>query len=137
MHAVRDREICIGMGRRESFSHDNVLVCSTDGLKDKDKRVLMQVLKQVSSYKDNEYNLLRGIWNDVQEDWPHYSPHEREIMKRCDNYSLCSESCIYITCRYYIPSFPPGANCAQNACHVKCNLISNNRDDRFTSFSLN
>jgi len=42
----------------------------------------MTILQQITSFKDNEYSLLRGVWNDVQEDWPYYSDQERQLMKR-------------------------------------------------------
>ncbi|CAL8122040.1 unnamed protein product [Orchesella dallaii] len=54
----------------------------SDGIKDRDKKVFMTILQQITSFKDNEYSLLRGVWNDVQEDWPYYSDQERQLMKR-------------------------------------------------------
>ena len=32
--------------------------------------------------KDNTYSLLRHLWNDVSEDWPHYSEQERQSFRR-------------------------------------------------------
>ncbi|CAG7662767.1 unnamed protein product [Allacma fusca] len=67
-----------------------------DGMKDKDKKMLMMTLQQVSQLKDNVYNLSRGIWNDVHEDWPFYTEEERQIMKRRKPQNLT----------------PPGSDCS-------------------------
>jgi RNA polymerase II elongation factor ELL len=56
-----------------------------DGIKDREKNLVMTILKQISTFKNNEYVLLRGMWNDVQEDWPCYTEQEKQLMKRCVN----------------------------------------------------
>uniref|UniRef100_A0A1W7R9S7 RNA polymerase II elongation factor ELL n=1 Tax=Hadrurus spadix TaxID=141984 RepID=A0A1W7R9S7_9SCOR len=53
-----------------------------DGVKEKDKKGLSNILSQVAVLKDNSYLLARHIWNEVQDDWPFYTPEEVEIMKR-------------------------------------------------------
>lgn len=53
-----------------------------DGIRDKDKKHITMILKQVSYMKDNSYFLLRHIWNDVSEDWPFYSEQERQAFRR-------------------------------------------------------
>lgn len=54
----------------------------SEGIREKDRKNITLVLKQVSSMKDNCYNLLRHIWNDVSEDWPYYSEQERQSFRR-------------------------------------------------------
>ncbi|GLH07418.1 RNA polymerase II elongation factor Ell [Gryllus bimaculatus] len=53
-----------------------------DGLRERDKKAMTDVLKQVSMLRDNTYQLLRHLWNDVQENWPFYSEQERQSLKR-------------------------------------------------------
>ncbi|XP_076304898.1 RNA polymerase II elongation factor ELL-like isoform X2 [Tachypleus tridentatus] len=53
-----------------------------DGIKDKDKKSLSAILSQVAVLKDNSFSLVRHVWNEVQDDWPFYTPQERELMKR-------------------------------------------------------
>jgi hypothetical protein len=55
---------------------------SPDGLRDRDRNSLTTVLMQVAVMRDNTYQLIRHIWNDVQEDWPFYSEQERQLLKR-------------------------------------------------------
>jgi RNA polymerase II elongation factor ELL len=59
---------------------------SSDGMKDKDRKLLMPLLSQVAALKNNEYILNRGIWNDIQEDWPFYTEQEKQVMKRYESY---------------------------------------------------
>jgi len=56
--------------------------CVPDGLRDKDRNSLTTVLMQVAVMRDNTYQLIRHVWNDVQEDWPFYSEQERQLLKR-------------------------------------------------------
>jgi RNA polymerase II elongation factor ELL len=53
-----------------------------DGLREKEKKELFPVVKQVSIMKDNTYQLQRHIWNDVSEDWPFYTDEERQAFRR-------------------------------------------------------
>eukprot|EP00095_Tigriopus_kingsejongensis_P004709 maker-scaffold276_size226481-snap-gene-1.27 protein:Tk04709 transcript:maker-scaffold276_size226481-snap-gene-1.27-mRNA-1 annotation:"rna polymerase ii elongation factor ell" len=53
-----------------------------DGIREKDRKNITMILKQVSVMKDNSYYLLRHIWNDVSEDWPYYSEQERQSFRR-------------------------------------------------------
>jgi len=54
-----------------------------DGLRDRDRNSLTTVLMQVAVMRDNTYQLIRHVWNDVQEDWPFYSEQEKQLLKRC------------------------------------------------------
>jgi RNA polymerase II elongation factor ELL len=67
-----------------------------EGLKQKDRKLVMVVLPSVSSMKGNEYFLKRGIWNDVNEYWPFYTEEERQVMKRRKPQNLT----------------PPGSDCS-------------------------
>lgn len=42
----------------------------------------MHTLVSISTLRDNTYQLLRHVWNDIQEDWPFYTEQERQQMKR-------------------------------------------------------
>lgn len=53
-----------------------------DGIREKDKKDLFLLVKQVSTMKDNTYHLQRHIWNDVSEDWPFYTEEERQLFRR-------------------------------------------------------
>lgn len=53
-----------------------------DGLREKEKKELFPLVKQVSVMKDNTYHLQRHIWNDVSEDWPFYTEEERTAFRR-------------------------------------------------------
>ena len=59
-----------------------VFVLRVEGLKEKDKKLIMPVLTAVGLMKDQAYHLARHIWNDVRDDWPHYSDQEKQILKR-------------------------------------------------------
>lgn len=62
---------------------------SEDGIKDRDKQLVMNIVKQIATFKNNEYVLLRGVWNDVQEDWPCYTEQERQLLKRSVKNMAC------------------------------------------------
>lgn len=53
-----------------------------EGIKDRDRSVILNVLKTISYTRDNAYVLHRHIWNDVHEDWPFYSEQDRSTLKR-------------------------------------------------------
>ena len=53
-----------------------------DGVKEKEKKNIMQTLGSVSEHKDNTYTLKRAFWNDVSEDWPFYTEEERQSFRR-------------------------------------------------------
>lgn len=55
----------------------------TEGIKEKDKKLIMPILMAVALMKDQAYHLARHIWNDVQDDWPFYTSEEKSILKRC------------------------------------------------------
>ena len=58
----------------------NVLII--EGIRDRDRNVITNVLKSISFVRDNAYVLHRHIWNDVHEDWPFYSDQDRATLKR-------------------------------------------------------
>ncbi|XP_053688421.1 RNA polymerase II elongation factor Ell-like isoform X2 [Sabethes cyaneus] len=53
-----------------------------EGIRGPEQKCIAQVLKTISSMRDNVYYLHRHIWNDVQEDWPFYSEQDRQTLKR-------------------------------------------------------
>ncbi|XP_015121232.1 RNA polymerase II elongation factor Ell [Diachasma alloeum] len=53
-----------------------------EGLKDRERSAITNILKQITSMKDNAYVLQRHVWNDVQEDWPFYTEQDRATLKR-------------------------------------------------------
>lgn len=53
-----------------------------EGLREKEKSIMMTILKQVAYMRDNTYHLQRHIWNDVQEDWPFYTEQEKTMLRR-------------------------------------------------------
>ncbi|XP_047122033.1 RNA polymerase II elongation factor Ell-like [Schistocerca piceifrons] len=53
-----------------------------DGITDRDRKCVSDVLKQIARMTENTFHLMRNIWNDVQEDWPFYSEQERQMLKR-------------------------------------------------------
>lgn len=61
-----------------------LISCLSEGLKEKDKKLIMNVLSAIGLMKDQAYHLARHIWNDVHDDWPFYTDQERQILKRYD-----------------------------------------------------
>ncbi|EZA60325.1 RNA polymerase II elongation factor ELL [Ooceraea biroi] len=53
-----------------------------EGLRERERPVMITILKQVAYMRDNTYHLHRHIWNDVQEDWPFYTEQEKAVLKR-------------------------------------------------------
>lgn len=60
----------------------NFLLRLAEGIRDRDRSVILNVLKTISYTRDNAYVLHRHIWNDVHEDWPFYSEQDRSTLKR-------------------------------------------------------
>ncbi|XP_059608276.1 RNA polymerase II elongation factor Ell [Phlebotomus argentipes] len=54
----------------------------TEGVKDRDKNNIKNILTTISYLRDNTYHLNRHIWNDVHEDWPFYTEQDRQNLKR-------------------------------------------------------
>ena len=52
------------------------------GIREKEKKIVMNILREVSELKNNCYELKRSVWNDVMEDWPFYSEAERSALRR-------------------------------------------------------
>jgi hypothetical protein len=74
----------------------------SDGVRDRDKNSVTKILMQVAVLRDNTYQLIRNIWNDVQEDWPFYTEQERQLLKRSVShlYSLY-HTCTIGSCNIY------------------------------------
>jgi RNA polymerase II elongation factor ELL len=53
-----------------------------EGIRERDRSVILNVLRTISYTRDNAYVLHRHIWNDVHEDWPFYSEQDRSTLKR-------------------------------------------------------
>ena len=51
-------------------------------MKEKDKKNISQLLREVSDYRNNVYELRRSMWNEVAEDWPFYSDQDRAALRR-------------------------------------------------------
>lgn len=54
----------------------------SDGMKEKDKKIWMNILREVSELKNNCFELKRSVWNDVMEDWPFYSEGDKAALRR-------------------------------------------------------
>ena len=59
-----------------------LIVALTEGIKEKDRKLIMPVLNAVGLMKDQAYHLARHIWNEVNDDWPFYTDQEKQILKR-------------------------------------------------------
>ena len=66
----------------DTFQIHVLCILIADGLREKEKKELFPIVKQVSVMKDNTYILQRNMWNDVSEDWPFYSEEERQAFRR-------------------------------------------------------
>jgi len=53
-----------------------------DGVKEKDKKNISLLLREVSECKNNVFELKRTMWNDVLEDWPFYSELDKAALRR-------------------------------------------------------
>jgi len=53
-----------------------------DGVKEKDKKNISLLLREVSECKTNVFELKRTMWNDVCEDWPFYSELDKAALRR-------------------------------------------------------
>ena len=53
-----------------------------DGMKEKEKKHLMQTLGEVSDLKNNCYELRRCEWNNVSEDWPFFTESDLAALRR-------------------------------------------------------
>ena len=65
-----------------SFINRSFLIFHTEGIKERDRSVITNVLKTISYVRDNAYVLNRHVWNDVHEDWPFYTEQDRATLKR-------------------------------------------------------
>jgi len=53
-----------------------------DGVKEKDKKNIGLILREVSECKNNVFELKRTMWNDVCEDWPFYLELDKAALRR-------------------------------------------------------
>lgn len=51
-------------------------------MKEKDKKFVMNILREVSELKNNCFELKRSVWNDVMEDWPFYTESDLAALRR-------------------------------------------------------
>ena len=51
-------------------------------MKEKDKKNISGLLREVSDCRNNVYELRRSMWNDVSEDWPFYTEQDRAQLRR-------------------------------------------------------
>ena len=54
----------------------------SDGVKEKDKKNIGLILREVSECKNNVFELKRTMWNDVCEDWPFYLELDKAALRR-------------------------------------------------------
>lgn len=59
-----------------------VVKLQQDGVRKEEMKCTQQILKNISSTRDGVFILHRNIWNEVQDDWPFYSEHDRQAVKR-------------------------------------------------------
>ncbi|XP_018796133.1 PREDICTED: RNA polymerase II elongation factor Ell [Bactrocera latifrons] len=53
-----------------------------EGLRDRERSLISNILKDIALSRDNTYNLRRQMWNDVNENWPYYTEQELQQLKR-------------------------------------------------------
>jgi RNA polymerase II elongation factor ELL len=53
-----------------------------DGVKEKDRKNIGLILREVSECKSNVFDLKRTMWNDVIEDWPFYTELDKAALRR-------------------------------------------------------
>lgn len=53
-----------------------------EGLRDRERSLISNILKDIALSRDNTYNLRRQLWNDVNENWPYYTEQELQQLKR-------------------------------------------------------
>lgn len=59
-----------------------ILRINKDGIKEKDKKNISLLLREVAECKMNVYELKRTMWNDVHEDWSFYTESDKVALKR-------------------------------------------------------
>ncbi|ALC44638.1 Su-Tpl- [Drosophila busckii] len=53
-----------------------------EGIKDRELKLVCNILTDISTTSHNTYNLRRQMWNDVDENWPFFSEQEIQQLKR-------------------------------------------------------
>jgi len=69
-----------------------LLRITKDGIKEKEKKNITNMLKSIVFMKDNSFHLNKHLWNEVREDWPFFSEEERNMLKRRKPQNLTPES---------------------------------------------
>lgn len=59
-----------------------ILRINKDGIKEKEKKNISLLLREVAECKMNVYELKRTMWNDVHEDWSFYTESDKVALKR-------------------------------------------------------
>lgn len=62
--------------------NDITIYIFAEGIREREKSCIQNLLKSLAYVRDNTYHLHRHIWNDVHEDWPFYSEQDRQSLKR-------------------------------------------------------
>lgn len=55
---------------------------NNEGVRDRERGLMNNVLKATCDIVDNVYQLKRRIWNDVNEDWAFYTEQDKQCLKR-------------------------------------------------------
>lgn len=77
------KERLIHMLALKPYKRPELLVkLQQDGVRKEEMKCTQQILKSISSTRDGVLILHRNIWNEVQDDWPFYSEHDRQAVKR-------------------------------------------------------
>jgi len=74
--------ICFCSSLFRYFVSIKLIFLFSDGMKEKDKKIWMNILREVSELKNNCFELKRSVWNDVMEDWPFYSEGDKAALRR-------------------------------------------------------
>lgn len=78
---VRERLIHL-LAVRPYKKPELILRINKDGIKEKDKKNISLLLREVAECKMNVYELKRTMWNDVHEDWSFYTESDKVALKR-------------------------------------------------------
>lgn len=55
---------------------------NNEGLRDRERGLVTNVLKAIADLADNTYKLKRRIWNDVNDNWAFYTEQDKASLKR-------------------------------------------------------
>lgn len=74
--------VSVAMTNAGNDDPNSCLQCIVEGIKEREKAQIFNILKTISYMRDNTFHLNRNIWNDVHEDWPFYTEQDRACLKR-------------------------------------------------------